>query len=80
MSPGDSSLDVLIQTPTEQSAAFKRSLQRFLDVGSFGRDEGFTMHWSEPRGDAVLQHVSFDSAAVAQAFETSWRLDGGWYD
>ena len=73
-------MDVLIETPTEFSTAFKRNLQRFLEAGSFPQDQGFTIHWTEPRGDAVLQHVSFDSAAVAEAFETSWRLDGGWYD
>ena len=65
-----------IRTPAETSADFKRSLHRFLDSRSFANDEGFTMHWAEPQGAEVVQHVSFESAEVAAAFHTTWRDDG----
>lgn len=68
-------MDVVIQTPTEHSADFMRSLHRFLDTRAFGDDEGFTIYWAEPRGDAVLQHISFDSVELAEAFQVSWSRD-----
>ncbi|MDR3507148.1 MAG: hypothetical protein P4L64_04540 [Caulobacteraceae bacterium] len=68
-------MDVVIQTPAEASADFKRSLQRFLVSRSFVNDEGFTIHWSEPRGDAVIQHLHFENAEIAEAFQLCWRGD-----
>ncbi len=65
-------MDVVIQTLTEHTADFKRSLHRFLDTRTFGDDEGFTIYWAEPCGDAVMQHVRFDSPELAEAFRQSW--------
>lgn len=68
-------MDVEIRTPAETSADFKRSLHRFLDSQTFSNDEGFTIHWAEPMGAEVIHHVSFETAEVAEAFQTSWRCD-----
>ena len=68
-------MDVEIRTPAENSADFKRSLNRFLDSHTFLNDEGFTIHWAEPQGTEVIHHVRFETAEVAAAFQSSWRGD-----
>ncbi len=68
-------MDVVIQTPIEHSADFKRSLHSFIEGLSADGDEGFTIYWAEPQGDAVLQHVRFDSPALADAFRTRWSRE-----
>jgi hypothetical protein len=68
-------VDVEIRTPAEISADFRRSLDRFLDSHTFSNDEGFTIHWSEPHGAEVIHHVRFETAEVAEAFQSSWRSD-----
>ncbi len=68
-------MDVEIRTPAETSADFKRSLNRFLDSHTFSNDEGFTIHWAEPHGMEVIHHLRFETAAVAEAFQSSWRGD-----
>lgn len=68
-------MDVEIRTPVETAADFKRSLNRFLDSHAFSEDEGFTIHWAEPQGTEVLHHVRFETAAVAEAFQVTWRGD-----
>jgi hypothetical protein len=68
-------VDVEIRTPAEIAADFKRSLHRFLDSHIFLNDEGFTIHWAEPQGTEVLHHIRFETAEVAEAFQSSWRCD-----
>ena len=68
-------VDVEIRTPAEIAGDFRRSLDRFLDSHTFPNDEGFTIHWSEPMGAEVIHHISFETAEVAEAFQTSWRCD-----
>jgi heme-degrading monooxygenase HmoA len=65
-------MDFRIAVPIERAEEFKANLFDFLEGLTQAGLDGFAVHRAEPDGDAVIQHVYFESEQAADAFRSRW--------
>ena len=65
-------MDFRIAVPIEQAEEFKAALFDFLEGLTRAGLDGFAVHRVEPAGDALIQHVYFESEQAAAAFRSRW--------
>jgi len=65
-------MDFRIAVPIERAEEFKASLFDFLEGLTQAGVDGFAVHRVEPDGDGLIQHVYFESAQAAAAFQRRW--------